>query len=599
VLAFLFLALITSLAYLPMLRAGFIWDDDTFLTDNTLIKAADGLRRFWFTTQAPDYWPATSSTLWLEWRLWGMNATGYHVTNVLLHVAECCLLWRILVRLEIPGAFFAALLFAVHPVNVESVAWIAQRKNLVAMLFYLVSIDCFIKGGRWHGLSLAAFVLGMLSKGSVAMLPLILLGLVAWKRRPTAGDVARLAPFFAVAVIFTAIDIWFQRHGSGEVIRNAGISERILGAGAVIWFYLYKALWPLTLIFVYPQWHVTASDWLWWLPLLFALLTTGILLRAAILAGWGKPEASFGGLRALAAAWFYFCVMLVPVMGLTDVYFMKYSLVADHYQHLALIGVVAFAAAMGSHLGGRLWAPLAIGCSVFLASLTYRQCLNYRDSETLFRATIAQNPDCWMAHGNLGMSLAASGFEDAGVVEYQTALKINPDYPEAHNNLGIAFQHKGLIDQAIEEYGTAIRGNPSRAEFHSDLSFALNTKGRAKEAIAEAQEALRINKDYPDAENNLGNALSADGRFQEAIASYDQALRLRPGFAQAENGRGVALARMNRLPEATACFEKAISMSPTYAEAHRNLALLLQLLGKGPEAEAQFEIVKRLEGAQH
>src|ERR1035438_4852059 len=209
----LLLAGLTVLAYVPALAGGFIWDDDTFLTRSPFIKAADGLRRLWLTTQAPDYWPLTSTTLWVEWRIWGMRAGGYHATNVLMHIGEALLLWTILKRLKIPGAYLAALIFALHPVNVESVAWITQRKNLVAMLFFLLSILCFLetdpgapaprpRSGRWYGLSLLAFVLALLGKGSVAPLPFVLLGIIWWHRRPGVGDWIRITPFFAVAAIF-------------------------------------------------------------------------------------------------------------------------------------------------------------------------------------------------------------------------------------------------------------------------------------------------------------------------------------------------------------------------------------------------------------
>ena len=408
------LAVVALVAYLPVLRAGFVWDDDTFLTQNPLIRAADGLRRFWFTTDATDYWPMTSTTLWVEWRIWGMQAAGYHATNLLLHVAECMMLWRILALLRVPGAFLAAMLFAVHPVNVESVAWIAERKNLVAMLFFLGSVFCFVKkegaspaqtpgqagaGRRWYWLSLASFVLAMLSKGSVAMLPLVLLGLVAWKRRVGARDLLELFPFFAAAAVLAAVNVWFQEHGGTEVIRSAGPLDRLLGAAGVVWFYLYKALWPLKLIFVYPQWRVDSADWRWWIPLFSAVIVTILLLRRAL----AKSEA--GAIRSpLLAAWLYFCVMLVPVMGFADVYFMKYSLVADHYQHLALIGVVAFAGSAWARWRFRGSEAVAAVAVCALACLTWRQCLNYRDAETLYRATIASDPSSWMAHNNLGRS---------------------------------------------------------------------------------------------------------------------------------------------------------------------------------------------------
>ena len=604
------LVFVTLIAYLPVLRAGFVWDDDTFLTQNPLIRAADGLRRFWFTANATDYWPMTSTTLWVEWRLWGMQAAGYHATNLLLHIAECLLLWRILALLRVPGAFLGAMLFAVHPVNVESVAWIAERKNLVAMLFFLASIFCFVKkeaaspaqtpgpgecGRVWYWLSLASFVLAMLSKGSVAMLPLVLLGLVVWKRRIGARDILQLLPFFLTAAVLAAVDVWFQQHGGTEVIRSAGPLDRLLGAGGVGWFYLYKALWPVKLVFVYPQWHVDAADWRWWIPLLSALAVTIALLRKA-------PARSEGGARRspLLAAWLYFCVMLVPVMGFTDVYFMKYSLVADHYQHLALIGVVAFAGSAWARRrfkGSVAIAGIAVGA---LACLTWRQCLNYRDAETLYRATIASDPSSWMAHNNLGRILSERpGMQDEAVSHFEAALRARPDLAEIRNNLGAVWMKTpGRLNDAIGQLEEALRLNPGYAGAHNNLGYALlSIPGRLNEAIAQYKEAIRLRPGFAEAHNNLGNALGKiPGRLNDAIAQYEETLRLNPDLAEAHNNLGFALATIpGRLNDAIAQYEEAIRLKPDYAEAHNNLGFaLVTTPGRMNGAAAQFELALRL-----
>ncbi len=306
------IAALTIFGYYPALWGGFIWDDETLVTKNPLIKAPDGLVRFWFTAEAPDYWPMTSTTFWLEWRLWGMNSSGYHWTNLLLHIASAFLVWAILHALAIPGGYLAALLFAVHPVNVESVAWIAQRKNTLAMFFFLLSILWYLRvdGGRkardlecglalFYWLSLLAFVLAMLSKGSVAILPVVLLLIVWWQtRRLALGDFIRTAPFFVVAIVLAAVNVWFQTHGTGFEIRHAAFSERAAGAGGVIWFYLSEALAPIDLMFVHPQWQVRSGDLLWWLPLLAALAVTALLWRIA-----GTPGAGRCCLTGAAYAW--------------------------------------------------------------------------------------------------------------------------------------------------------------------------------------------------------------------------------------------------------------------------------------------------------
>ncbi len=272
------------LAYWPALTGQFVWDDDILLTNNALVKASDGLYRMWFTTEAVDYWPLTGTTFWLEWRLWGMNPFGYHVTNLLLHLASAGLLWAALRRLSIPGAGIAACLFALHPVNVESVAWVVQRKNVLSLFFFLLSALWFLihdedssgRVGRWYWLSLAAFVLAMLSKGSVAVLPAALL-LVAWWRRGnvTVRDIVLTLPFFAIAAGFTVLNVSLQTRNVAEVIRDVTIVERVLGAAAVVWFYLSKAVLPIGLVFVYRQWDIDAGDLRWWLPLAAALARHG------------------------------------------------------------------------------------------------------------------------------------------------------------------------------------------------------------------------------------------------------------------------------------------------------------------------------------
>ena len=347
------------------MRGGFVLDDETLIVNNPRVISPGGLKRIWFSTQEYEYYPISYSSFWLEWRLWGKNPTLYHVTNLALHVAAALLIWGVLGGLSIPGAYLAALLFAVHPVNVEAVAWISQRRSVLAMVFFLLSVLLFLRSdgrlrkpeeekrrkgeeetrsegrqfGLWHWLSLLAFVAAMLSKGSVAVEPVVLLLAVWWRhRRIGLGDLVRTAPFFVVAIALTAANVWFQTHGTEIVIRNAGFAERLTGAGAVVWFYLSKALLPIGLLFIYPMWHIQATKLLWWLPVIAAIVTTVVARAAGHFA-----EAQWG--RALLFAWAFFCVALAPVLGFTDVGFMQYSLVADHYQHIAIVGVVALIAA--------------------------------------------------------------------------------------------------------------------------------------------------------------------------------------------------------------------------------------------------------------
>jgi protein O-mannosyl-transferase len=619
------LVLVGVVAYLPMLRNGFVWDDDTFLTKNVLIKAPDGLWRFWFSTQPSDYWPVTSTTLWVEWRLWGMHAVGYHVTNLILHVAEGLMLWSVLRRLKVPGAYLAALLFVVHPVNVESVAWIAQRKNLMAMLFYLASSLCFLKtdlasptatpGSRkWYWLSLLTFILALLSKGSVAPLPVVFLGIIAWRRRVTLRDVLSLAPFFLVAVVLIGVNIWFQTHGSGEVVRQANGLERLLGAGAVVWFYLSKALLPVDLTFVYPQWHISAANLFWWLPLLGAIAVTGILwwkgcspsslpvipsgARNPPLAPDEIPRSARNdkGWRSVLFAWLYFGVMLLPVMGFTDVYFMRYSLVADHYQHIAIIGVLALAAAGWAQWGGDARWKLGLAAAVVagLAVLTWQQCGMYRDTPTLYRVTLERNPDCWMVYNNLALSEAEAGQTADATRDFERALQLNPDFYEAHLNFGSVLLNTGHPAEALVQYEQAARSPGNQPVAHYSLGNALHSLGRNPEAIREYERAVQLRPDYPDAENNLGFALETAGRLPDAVRHYRRALQLDPDNVGANYNLGNALRASGQGSEAIGYFEKTVRLSPGNFQAHNNLGIALAEASRFPEAAHEFQEALRV-----
>jgi protein O-mannosyl-transferase len=633
------LAGVTLIAYFPALRGGFIWDDDSFLTQNKLIRAGDGLYRMWFTTTPSDFWPVTYSSLWIEWRLWGMHAIGYHSVNLGLHIAESLFLWAILHQLWNPAwrarssqdvlsppspadataktaPYVAAFLFAVHPVNVESVAWIAQRKNLMAMLFYLATIWCFLKteiaspspirrspseGGPidqglseqairpgWYLLSLICFILAMLSKGSVAVLPVVLLGLVAWRRRLSIRDLAWALPYFVVSAVLVLTDMWFQKHGLAVVFRHAGFVERLLGAAAAVWFYLYKALFPINLAFVYPQWRIQAGNPLWWVPLLAGVGLTGMLFRY---------RASHT--RPALFAWGYFCVALVPVMGFTDVYFMKYSLVADHYQHLAIIGVVGLVAAgwgeWEKKAFDRLRPQIAAAAAICaLSILTWRQCETYRDAETLYRTTLDRNPESWLAENNLGNVLNTSGRFREAIPHYREALRLKPDLPEAHYNLGLALVNAGAMAEAISHFEQAIQLKPDYADAYNNLGVALAATGRPEEAISPYRKALQLDPDSAVAHFNLGNAFAALGRMDDAIGFYREALRLKSNYAAAHTNLGAVLAQTGRVPEAVAQLREAIRIDPGFANAHEILGQILCAEGQNQEGKAHLAEAARL-----
>jgi tetratricopeptide (TPR) repeat protein len=591
------LMLITFAAYTPAMRGGFVWDD-SLITDNPMIKARDGLYRFWFTTEARDYYPLTSTLWWLEWRLWAGQAVGYHVVNVFLHAANAVLLWAILRRLKVPGAWLAGLVFAIHPVNVATAAWISEQKNTLSLLFYAVAILWYLKfdeEGRshWYGLSLAAFLLALLSKTAVVMLPVVLLGCIWWRRGSIRGkDVMRTLPFFALSLILGLVTVWFQYHRAmgGITTRTDSFLSRLAAAGCVPWFYLYKAFWPFQLMAVYPKWNIDASLWVSYVP--------GVTMLGCLILFWRKRK-SWG--RALLFAMGYFIVTLFPVLGFFDQGFYEASLVADPWQYFAIIGAVATVVAAGAVMrrrtgkwGGYVGFLMAAAVLMVLGVATWGRSCVYASSQTLWQDTLAKNPNAWVAHNNLGNDLFKAGETDQAIEHYEWALRIKPDYADAHNNLGNALLKTGKRQDAIGHYEQAVRLEPALAEAHYNLGNALDQEGKIRNAISQYNLAVQINRGYAEAHNNLGLALVKVGKVEDAMDHFELALRIKPEFAEAYFNMGNTLARIGRPQDAVDYYEQAVRIKPDNVEAHHNLGGALLQLGRSQEAIGRFEQVLRL-----
>ena len=557
------IAAVSFAAYLPVFWAGFVWDDAPSLTENPLIQAADGLRRFWFTRQPADYWPATDTMLWIEWRFWGTHALGYHAVNLALHLGACLLLWRVLERLAIPGALLAAVLFAVHPVNVESVAWIAQRKNLLALLGYLLAIYAFVRAEEsrerlfpWYPLSLLCFIFALLSKGSVAPLPLVLIGIIGWRRTPTARDWARLSPFFCAAAGFAVLNVWFQTHGAGQ-IRAATPLARLLGASTAIWFYCGKALWPTRLSFMYPLWHVDPSALRWWLPVAAVAALTLVLIAKS------RGDAA-GPWRKALFAWGYCGVLLLPALGFADVGFMRYSLVADHYQHLAIIGLLVFAAGFLT----RLPVPLVALIVAVLTALSFRQSQTYHDAESLYRATLRLNPGAWVAQDGLGVLLLNRGDNREAAEHFEAALRINPNDSDLAYNAGVALRRSEQGAVALDRFQQAAHLNPSRADAYSGIGLCADALGRKAEAAAAFAQAEALDPRDAEIRTNLGYVLIELGRPADAVTELRSAVRLQPGSANAHLKLALALGLSGQLLEAASEHALGLRLRTSEPAAH-------------------------------
>jgi tetratricopeptide (TPR) repeat protein len=534
VLAAIAMVLVILAVYTPAMRAGFVWDDEVFVTENPLIEDPHGLYRLWFTTESTDYFPLTSSILWFEWRLFGKNATGYHIINILLHAANAVLVWQCLKSLKIPAGWLAGLLFAVHPVNVVTVAWITEHKNTISMLFYLLSLILYMKfrdtgeqGCYWTAVIL--FLAALLSKTSVVMMPFVILGIGWWQEKAIRRkDLLKALPFFGLSLLLGLVTIWFQYTNAigEEIVRYDGFISRLAVAGRAIGFYFSKALFPFGLSFIYRRWELPENS----MSSLFPTIVVILLLTFF----WTNRK-KWG--RSLLFASGYFIVNLIPVLGFLDMYFMQFSLVADHWQYISIIGIMGLLAAGGDSLlkkcqvryPFRLLTGIAVATA--FAGLSWQRAHIFKNEEVLWRDTISKDNAAWMPHNNLGILLMNKGNYEAAVHHFSEAVRIKADYWSAWYNMGNAFLKWKKPDKAIASYSESLRLNPKNIAALNNLGYVLFQNGNVEEAIRYYSEALRIAPSYESAHRNLGDAMVKLGKLEEAIYHYSQVLKTNPSDA--------------------------------------------------------------------
>ena len=590
------------LAYEPVWQAGFIWDDDLHVTANPVIVGPLGLKEIW-TTQAAQYYPLVLTTFWLEHALWGLQPLPYHLVNVAMHAGCAVVLWHVLRALRVPGAGVGAALWALHPVQVETVAWITELKNTQSCLFYLLSILFFVRSlpsdhreepsGRWR-CDIATWLFGalaMASKSSTVVLPLVLC-LCAWwiEGKWRWRYLLRVSPLFFMTLAAGALAIWTVKLQGVDATARSG-PERLITAGYVAWFYLGKLVWPYPLIFIYPRWEINAQAWLGYLPLLALLVSLGIF--------WAKRH-SWG--RPYFFAFAYFLVALSPVLGLVNHYFLRYSFVADHLQYLASMGPLALVGAgiatwENRFAPRRIWLTRTLTASLLLVLgvMSWNRAWVYQNPQTLWTDTLAKNPNCWMAENNLGDLQFEQGHVDSAITDYQKALAISPDFAEVYNNLGVALSRQGRTAEAMTKFERALELDPDLASAHNHLGNVLLQRGQADAAIDQFAEAARLNPYSLAAHYNLGNALLQQSRASEAVAQYQDVLTINPAFAQAHSNLGLALIQTGQVAAAMAEFEKALALNPKFAQAHNNLGLALAQSGQVKAALAQFQEAVRLQ----
>lgn len=590
---------VTLAAYGPALQGKLLWDDDSHVTRPEL-QSWHGLWQIWFHVGATQqYYPLLHSAFWVEHRLWGDAVLGYHLTNVLLHVTCACLVVLIVRRLSLPGAWLAGFVFALHPVCVEAVAWISEQKSTLSGLFYLASALVYLQYDQSRRVSrylLAAglFVLALLSKTVTATLPAALLVLFWWRRGKIEWkrDVLPLLPWFAAGAAAGLFTAWVERTYIGAA-GTLTLLDRCLLAARAVWFYAAKLLWPATLIFSYPRWNIDPGEW--WQYLFPAGL-------AAVALGLGLIARRR---RGPLAAFLIFTGTLFPALGFFDVYPFRYSYVADHFQYLASLGLIVPVVSMLTVAARRMLsaAParmLSAGLlAAVLGALTWSQSDIYRDAETLYRETLAHNPDSSLAHNNLGNLLQPMpGRLPEAIAELQAAVRLAPDSESTHSNLGSALAQAGRFQEAAFQLETALRINPAYAKAHNNLGGVLSQMpGERPRAIAEFQAALRADPDSAEAHFNLGTLFSQmPGRLPDAVAQYEAAIRIEPDYLSAHTNLGDVWEQTpGRLPDAIAEFQAAVRIDPNFAEGHYNLASALeQLPGHLPDAIAEYEAAIRL-----
>ena len=622
----------TLIAYSPAWHGGMVWDDDFHVTRPSL-RSLHGLYRIWFEPGTTlQYYPLLHSAFWLEHRLWGDATLGYHLVNILLHVAASVMVALILRQLGVRGAFLAAAIFALHPVQVESVAWISELKNTLSAVFYLGAMLLYLQFDKSrkksaYGCALAVFVLALLSKTVTATLPGALLVLFWWQRGEMSmkRDVLPLAPFLFVGagggLITARWELQFNQCVGPDFQFTS--AERLLIAGRAVWFHLWKLFWPANLTFIYPRWQLDPSQW--W-QVMFPL---GVVAAAILL--WAVRRRS----RAPLAGFLFFCGTLFPVLGFFNLYTFRYTFVANHYKYLASLGMIVLAssgiATVLSRFNPRLKSigtSLCVLLPAALGSLTLQQSARFANAETLYRATLAGNPSCWLAYTNLGnlfvdqgkfgeakaqfsraleikpdlasayngLGIATVGEGDLenGIHSYRRAIELQPDYPEALNNLGVALARAHRYPEAIESYQKSTQLDPGYAMAHYNLANALARLNRVSEAEQQYREAIRIMPDLAFAHYYLGLALLSGGRDKEAAEHLDRTFELRPDFFQGYYEVGNLQLQRGRLDESIASYRKALAAKPDFAEAHCNLGTALSRRGQYEDAIGQYREALRL-----
>ena len=595
----------TFIVYIPVIRTGgFIWDDPQYITGNLLLRTWPGLLAIWIHPSAlPQYYPLVHTTFWVEYHLVGLHPWLYHVDNVLLHALAAVLLWRVLARLGVPAPWLAAAIFAVHPVQVESVAWPTERKNVLSLVFYLLSLRAYLNftdrfRAKDYWLALIFFIAALLSKSVTCSLPAAILLIVYWRNgRVRWADVWPLVPFFVLGLVMAMVTASLERHhvGASGPEWNFTLADRCLIAGRAIWFYAGKLVWPHPLVFIYPRWTgMSFSEHPWLVA--FPLAAVGVIVALWLLRG------RIG--RGPVIAVLFFAGTLLPALGFFNLYPMRYSFVADHFQYHASIGLIVLAAAGVRYLR-------TVGCAVILGTLgvlTWQQGYLYQNQLVLWKDTVQHNPTSWMAWGNLGDEYAAisnEGNVPQSVRDenralarqcYEKLYQLGPDQPLAHLKWGIVKEYDGDLEAAKTEFAKAIELAPTFTIAMNSMGNVLMLQHDPDQAIHFFRRAIELDPGYAEARVNYGDALLSQGDKEGAMAQYSEAAARRPDNVPAQFKLANMLLTESKRPDlAIPHYIAAVNADPNRADVRANLAVALLEMGRMDEAREQCEIALKID----
>ena len=601
------IALAALLTYWPALDLGYIWDDDSYLVHNRAVQSPGSLGDIWLSYRMPQYYPLVFTSFWLEHKLWGLNPRGYHAVNLGLHVACALILYAVVGRLYRPLRAAAALVFALHPVQVETVAWVTERKNLLALLFFLITTWLHLDNrgrdpGRmsyWlvYGLSLWTFVAALLSKSIAVSWVIVPLLLLWWRgERLRRRHLGELAPFVVLGGLsgLNTVLLELFRVGARGGDWHLGTWEHLVLPGMIIWFYVVKLVWPAELMFVYPRFELDAGRPLQWLPSLAVLAALALLYL-------GRHRLGRGAF-ALAA---FYVLSLGPALGFFNVYPMRYSFVADHFQYLSsaaglLLLIAAARAALRRLAQAPAWLPAsALAVVAALLALQTRSYLPaYTDTTSLWSDVLSKNPKAWIAHNNLGLDWLRAGRLDDAEAAFERARELRPDLVEPYLNLAGVEQRRGRRERALAGYRRALEVDDDEPRVHNNLGNVLLELGRPDEAVASYRRAVELDERFHIAWRNLGRAEQVRGRAALAVEALNRALALDGRDAMTRNHLALAYLELGRTDEAIAELKRALALDPELAGAHINLGKIMQDKGRRREAKARYLQALAIDPAQ-